>query len=181
MTSTVLALLERAGLPADDLMTRGGTLAALVQELHRRTPLTLARTGQQPTFNQAKAREDAARHGPPSESAARRITAALGLDLHGGGLYPASLVMHYGPALSWSPLYVVLRRTRRVNHLTAGLVTWAAMSLIADETMTPLLWLSAPNRAYPLVTHLRGFVAHLVFGLAVAATTEAAWAVRGRP
>ncbi len=130
---------------------------------------------------QAKAREDAARHGPPSESAARKITAALGLDLHGAALDRASLVMHYGLALSWSPLYVVLRRGRRTDPLPAGLVTGAAMSLIADEAMTPLLGFSAANRAYPLVTHLRGFVAHLVFGLAVAATTEAAWAVRGRP
>ncbi len=61
-----------------------------------------------------------------------------------------------------------------------GLATGAAMSLIADEAMTPLLGFSAPNSAYPLSTHLRGFVAHLVFGLAVAATTEAVWAARGR-
>ena len=61
-----------------------------------------------------------------------------------------------------------------------GLATGAAMSLIADEAMTPLLGFSAPNRAYPLVTHLRGFAAHLVFGLAVAATTETVWAVCGR-
>ncbi len=49
------------------------------------------------------------------------------------------------------------------------------MSLIADEIMTPNLGFSAPNRAYPLSTHLRGFAAHLVFGLAVAATTEVGW------
>jgi hypothetical protein len=30
----------------------------------------------------------------------------------------------------------------------------------------------APNRAYPLVTHLRGFVAHLVYGLRVAGVAE---------
>jgi hypothetical protein len=41
--------------------------------------------------------------------------------------------------------------------------------------MTPALGFSAPNRACPLCTHLRGFVAHLVFGLGVAATTEAGW------
>lgn len=56
----------------------------------------------------------------------------------------------------------------------------AAMSLIADELMTPAAGCSAPNRAYPLVTHLRGFAAHLAFGLAVAGVTEAAWLLRGR-
>jgi hypothetical protein len=39
---------------------------------------------------------------------------------------------------------------------------------------------SAPNRAYPPATHLRGFAAHLAFGLAVAAATESAWCLRGR-
>ncbi len=46
------------------------------------------------------------------------------------------------------------------------------MSLIVDEGMTPALGFSAPNSAYPLVTHLRGFVAHLAFGLGVAASAE---------
>jgi hypothetical protein len=55
------------------------------------------------------------------------------------------------------------------------------MSLVADEMMTPALGFSAPNRAYPLSTHLRGFVAHLVFGLGVAATTETGWRLLRRP
>ena len=59
-------------------------------------------------------------------------------------------------------------------------VAGAAMSLVADEAMTPLAGFSAPNSAYPLVTHLRGFAAHLVFGLAVAATCELAWGLRRR-
>jgi len=39
------------------------------------------------------------------------------------------------------------------------------MSLVVDEGMTPLMGFSAPNRAYPLSTHLRGFAAHLAFRL----------------
>jgi hypothetical protein len=46
------------------------------------------------------------------------------------------------------------------------------MSLLVDEGMTPLLGFSAPNRDYPLSTHIRGFAAHLAFGLGVAATAE---------
>jgi len=45
--------------------------------------------------------------------------------------------------------------------------------------MTPLLGFSAPNRAYPLVTHLRGFAAHLAFGLGVAGTVEAIYWLGG--
>ncbi len=128
----------------------------------------------------AKQQEDAARPGPPYQIAATKIASRFGINLHGAALDRASLVMHYGLALSWSPLYAPVRRTRRVHPVVGGLATGAAMSLIADEAMTPLLGFSAPNSAYPLSTHLRGFVAHLVFGLAVAATTEAVWAARGR-
>jgi hypothetical protein len=55
----------------------------------------------------------------------------------------------------------------------AGLVTGASLSLLINEGLTPLLGFSAPNRAYPLVTHLRGFVAHLVYGLGVPAWPKA--------
>ncbi len=54
------------------------------------------------------------------------------------------------------------------------------MSLIVDEGITPLAGFSAPNRVYPAATHLRGLAAHLVYGLAVAAVTETAWALRHR-
>jgi uncharacterized membrane protein YagU involved in acid resistance len=127
-----------------------------------------------------RAREDAARPGPPYELAAKKIFGVAGVVLEGKALERASMFMHYGLALSWSPLYVLLRRRARMGPLGAGLATGTAMSLIADEMLTPLAGFSAPNRAYPLVTHLRGIAAHQVFGLAVAATCEAVWALRGR-
>jgi len=129
---------------------------------------------------QDRAREDAARPGPPYELAAKKIFGAAGIVLEGKARERASMFMHYGLALSWSPLYVLLRRKARMSPLRAGLATGTAMSLIADEMLTPLAGFSAPNRAYPLVTHLRGFIAHQVFGLAVAATCETLWAWRGR-
>ncbi|MDP9445176.1 MAG: hypothetical protein M3P83_12820, partial [Actinomycetota bacterium] len=66
-----------------------------------------------------------------------------------------------------------------LNPLTAGLATGAAMSLIADELMTPAFGFSAPNLDYPLVTHARGLAAHLTFGLAVAGVVEAGWTATG--
>ena len=127
-----------------------------------------------------RVREDAARPGPPYELAAKKIFGAAGIVLEGKALERASMGMHYGLALSWSPLYVLLRRSTGMGAVAAGLATGTAMSLIADETLTPLAGFSAPNGAYPLVTHLRGFAVHQVFGLAVAATCEAVWALRGR-
>lgn len=71
------------------------------------------------------------------------------------------------------PPYTLLRRWTNLDPVSAGLPTGAAMFLIVDEWMTPLFGFSAPNRDYPLSTHLRGFAAHLVFGLGVAGTAEA--------
>lgn len=125
-------------------------------------------------------REDAARPGPPYRVAAEKITRSLGLDLNDQQLDRLSLVLHYGLAAQWAPLYPLLRRTTRLSPPVAGLATGAAMSIIADELMTPAFGFSAPNLEYPLSTHIRGFAAHLIFGLAVAASVETGWAVMRR-
>ena len=125
----------------------------------------------------ARNKEDAVRPGPPSRVAAQKGAEVLGLALSDEQLERASLGLHYGLALSWAPLYPLLRRRIRWSPVVAGLTTGAAMSVIADELMTPAFGFSAPNLDYPWVTHARGFVAHLVFGVVVAATFEAGWAI----
>jgi len=122
---------------------------------------------------EARHQEDAVRPGPPYELAARKITGLLGLNLSDRQIQTVGTVLfHYGLGMSWGPVYTLLRRRTGARPVVVGLGTGAAMSLIVDEGLTPLLGFSAPNRAYPLVTHLRGVVAHLVFGLGVAATAE---------
>jgi hypothetical protein len=125
-------------------------------------------------------REDAVRPGPPYRVAAEKITRSLGLDLNDEHLDRLSLVFHYGLAVQWAPLYPVLRRTTHLSPPAAGLVTGAAMSIVADKLITPAFGFSASNLEYPLSTHARGFVAHLVFGLAVAASVETGWAILRR-
>lgn len=131
---------------------------------------------------QDRRREDEARPGMPYAIAARKVADLVGLRLSDRQHERLSLAFHYGLAIQWAPLYPVLRRRTSLSPVAAGLATGAAMSLVADEMMTPALGFSAPNRAYPLSTHLRGFVAHLVFGLGVAAVTETGWRLlRQRP
>ena len=79
---------------------------------------------------------------------------------------------HYGFGVSWEPVYIFLRWWTDLSPILAGLLMGAAMSLVVDEGRTPLLGFSAPNRDYPFLTHLRGFAAHLAFGLGVAGTAE---------
>ena len=50
---------------------------------------------------------------------------------------------------------------------------------MVDEGLAPALGLSAPNRAYPAATHLRGFLAHLVWGAAAALAAEALYRLTG--
>lgn len=76
------------------------------------------------------------------------------------------------PPIRWGAVYMLLRRRTDLSPMPAGLLVGTAMSLLVDEGMTPLLGFTAPNRDYPLVTRLRGFVAHLVFGLGTAGTAE---------
>lgn len=55
----------------------------------------------------------------------------------------------------------------------SALLAGAAMSLVMDEGLSPALGFSAPNHKYPLATHARGMITHLLFGLALAASAEA--------
>ena len=128
----------------------------------------------------ARTQEDAVRPGPPYLLAAKKTTKLFGLELDDGQMQKAGTAFHYGLALSWAPVYTVLRRRTGWSPLTSGLASGAAMSLIIDEGLTPALGFSAPNRAYPWQTHIRGFVAHLVFGLTVAVVTEGGWRLLGR-
>jgi hypothetical protein len=128
---------------------------------------------------EARAREDAVRPGAPYRIAAEKLTKVFGFRLSEQQLDRLSLVFHYGLAIQWAPLYPLLRRRTSFTPITAGLATGAAMSIVADELMTPAFGFSAPNLDYPLVTHLRGFTAHLAFGLAVAAVVEAGWTASG--
>ncbi len=128
-----------------------------------------------------RGREEQARPGPPYQIAAKKTAGLLAIDLDGKALERAGLGFHYGLAIGWAPVYQLLRRTTCLGPISAGLATGAAMSLIADEGLTPALGFSAPNRAYPASTHVRAFAAHLAFGLAVAGVTEAAWTILRRP
>lgn len=94
---------------------------------------------------QDRKREDEARPGAPY-AIAPKTTDLLGLTLTQQQMDRLALVFHHGLAIQWAPLYAVLRRRTTLGPTTAGLATGAAMSLIADETMTPGLGFSAPNR-----------------------------------
>lgn len=125
-------------------------------------------------------RETEVRPGPPFRIAADKTLRQVGIKLDDAQLDKAGMALHYILPLSWAPTYAVTRRATGLGPASAGLASGAAMSLIVDEGVTPLFGFSAPNRDYPLSTHVRAFVAHLVFGVTVAAVTESTWCLTGR-
>ena len=95
-------------------------------------------------------KEDGARAGPPYLIAAKKTTEALGIELSDEQLQMLAMYgFHYGLGMSWGPVYALLRRWTDLNQVSTGLLTGAAMSLLEDEGMTPLLGFSAPNKDYP--------------------------------
>jgi uncharacterized membrane protein YagU involved in acid resistance len=80
--------------------------------------------------------------------------------------------IHFGVGMAWGPVYGLLRGYGGLGPLGAGLITGTTMSLTLDEGVVPALGLSAANQDYPLFTHIRGFLAHLVYGAIAALVTE---------
>lgn len=118
-------------------------------------------------------REDAVRPGAPHELAARKISEAVGLRLSRDQVQTLGTYgFHYGLGTGWGVVYAVLRAAVGLRPFVAGLLTGASLSLIVDDGLTPALGFSAPNSAYPLATHVRGFAAHIVYGLGTMAAAE---------
>ena len=126
----------------------------------------------EPMPESVKEQEERLRPEPSSRAAARKIGEGLGYRLDGPQLELATMAVHYGTGLAWGPVYTLLRRHGGMQPLAAGFITGAAMSLIMDEVLVPLLGCSPPNREFPAATHIRGFLNHLVYGAAAALTAE---------
>lgn len=117
----------------------------------------------------ARRQEDAVRPGSPYDIAARKTTELLGLHLSEGQLKTVGMLFfHYGLGMSWGALTAISQRRTKLNPFLAGALSGTAMWIIVDEGMTPAFGFSAPDRAYPLVTHLRALIGHLVFGVTAA-------------
>ncbi len=132
------------------------------------------------TPDNVKRREARVSPGPSSSQvAARRLAERLGRPADDRRLRPLARAVHHGLGMAWGPVYCLLRRHVGMRPLGAGLAAGAALSLVVDEGLTPALGLSAPNRAYPVATHVRGLLAHLVWGAAAALAAEAVYRLTG--
>lgn len=126
---------------------------------------------------EVKRQEEAVRPGEPPEVAAQKAAILIGVGLDDKQRKMAGMAVKYALGTGWGPIYSLLRRHSRMDPLGAGFVAGAAMSLVVDEAVTPAMGFSAPSHDYPTLTHVRGFVGHLVFGAVLAVTAEALYRV----
>tara|TARA_R110002073_G_scaffold139085_4_gene289007 strand:+ start:2009 stop:2530 length:522 start_codon:yes stop_codon:yes gene_type:complete len=123
--------------------------------------------------------ENQLRPGPPFRVAAEKTSKLAGFDLDDKKLQAAGMAFHYASDIGWGPVYCLMRRSAGMETLGAGVATGLSMSIILDEVVTPAFGFSAPNKEYPTVTHLRGLLGHLVYGLTLAGTAEALYHLAG--
>lgn len=111
--------------------------------------------------------------------AAEKLARAVGEELDEQEKQQAGSVMHYLTGMAAGPLYLWLRRRHRMSPLAAGLASGMALFVAVDEIGNPLIGTSGPPQAYPMATHMRGFVGHVVFGVGLAAGAEVVLALFG--
>lgn len=104
--------------------------------------------------------------------AAQKLCEAMDLDPTPRQYEISGKAIHIATGIGWGPVYGLLRRYAGLRPFTAALTCGTAMSLILDEYLVPTLGLSAANHCYPTFTHVRGLIAHLVYGSAVAVAAE---------
>lgn len=128
---------------------------------------------------EAKKQETGVSYGTAYTVAAKKTAGLVGVDLSEDQASKAGTVLHYGLAVSWAPLYMWLRRSRRWSPWGAGTAVGTSMYMLVDEIANPLFKFTPPPQKYPLVTHLRGLAGHFAYGLGLAAGVEAGWRLLG--
>ncbi len=132
--------------------------------------------------DESKKREQDASYGVAYNVAARETANVVGIELSEEQVSKAGMAMHYGLGLTWAPIYMWLRRSRGMSPLRAGMASGVSMYLLVDELLNPVFRFTPPPQAYPLATHVRGLLGHIVYGLGLAGVVEAGWRLlRRRP
>jgi hypothetical protein len=113
-------------------------------------------------------REAAARpHGQSSVmNLVDRGSHLLGIGLDEPSRVAAANAAHYALGIVPGAAYAVLRGRVPVVGAGRGLLFGAALWAVNDELVNAALGLAGPPQAYPLSSHLRGLIGHLVLGVA---------------
>ena len=121
---------------------------------------------------EARERTRAVREGgeAPAGVLVSRFEEAAGTELSERGHYVAELATHYAIGIAPAVAFALYRDKLPVSGPARGALFGAALWLLQDEALNPVIGLSASEGDYPWQDHARGLAAHLLFGV----VTEAA-------
>lgn len=100
----------------------------------------------------------------PAHVIANRLAARVGITLSPKQPHPAGIAVHYGLGALMGAVYGALRRRVRGVAAGHGIGYGAAMFAVQDEGLNTLMKTGGHPLDYPWQDHVRGFVAHSVFG-----------------
>lgn len=110
-------------------------------------------------------REAEARGGVPAlEVMAERLAGLAGIGLSAEERQRAGTVLQWTIGIGTGMLYGAIRDRLPASGLRRGLLYGAAVSLLVDEGLIPLLGFAPGPLAFPWQTHARGLLGHLVYG-----------------
>jgi uncharacterized membrane protein YagU involved in acid resistance len=114
---------------------------------------------------EVRRRESAARDGIPAlEVMADEMARKAGVTLSARERQAGGTALQWTTGIGTGVLYGALRDHLPGRGLRRGLTYGAAISLLVDEGLLPLLGFAPGPGAFPWQTHARGFAGHLVFG-----------------
>ena len=113
-------------------------------------------------------REDKGRpNGKPAiENAIDSLEARLGTALDDRQRGLVTQAIHFGLGVGPGAAYGLLRRRVPLVGAARGLVYGATLWLVNDEYLNTRLGFAGPFDAYPIETHVRGFIGHTTLGAA---------------
>lgn len=122
----------------------------------------------------ARRREQRARRGrSPSSAAAEKAAAGAGVALAPAERRAAGRVLHYALGMGAGAVYAAVRPRFAGFDLGRGAGFGTGFWLLVDETVAPMLGLTAGPGAFPWQTHVRGLAGHLIFGAVTDSTLDA--------
>lgn len=101
----------------------------------------------------------------PAHVAANRIADRLGVELEPREHNAAGMATHYAIGIGPAAVYAVLRHNTPSVRAGHGAVWGVGLFLMQDEGLNAIAGLSAKPSEYPWQAHVRGLVAHTVYGL----------------
>lgn len=104
---------------------------------------------------------------------AKKVQAATGVNMNQRQEKRFEQVMVTSISAVAGMTYSLVARRWPLGWLTGGLVFGTLFWAVEDEGISPVMGLVGDNTKYPVEAHLRGLVAHAVFGVVTAGLVEA--------